>query len=345
MDEDFEDLPEVTSYHRQPKKNKNKNSKSSNGYYPWFLNVGRPKFFQLYGRQYNPDVEDDKMLITEMWKAERDPYVREYKMLRGKLKGVFGALNIDEIEIEGSTRSAIRTSNDNRPPNFPLPVRACLPSFASYGSLDRHQRTVTGERDMLDRLRFFDAQKTDFASVSLQVVAVFPYTVALSTSGEVLVYPAEIAVTHYNLENGVTASFSKLINFYPKLFYGTGVPPWDQDNVESQATSLDVSLKEPQGVSPSEVWRLLMERRNYRSITICDENDIWLVDRALHFLACTAGHEELAVHRELMDAIVTAQDLIAALASHHDRVSEDSVQKILTRERINQEFKVGLFEI
>ncbi|KAK6009545.1 hypothetical protein OSTOST_25519 [Ostertagia ostertagi] len=122
------------------------------------------------------------------------------------------------------------------------------------------------------------------------------------------------------------------------MFYGTGVPPWDQDNVAKQATSLDVSLKEPQGVSPGEMWRLLQKQRSPRSITICDENEIWLVDSALYFLASTAGVDQLAVHKELMAGIVTAQDLIAALASHHTRVSNDSVE-VLTRERIKQEFE------
>ncbi|PIO63609.1 hypothetical protein TELCIR_14788 [Teladorsagia circumcincta] len=93
------------------------------------------------------------------------------------------------------------------------------------------------------------------------------------------------------------------------------------------AKSLDVSLKEPQGVSPSEMWRLLQKQRSHRSITICDENEIWLVaiyalrggtailphppfppkltewvpahcaDSALYFLASTAGTEQLAVHK------------------------------------------------
>ncbi|PIO63608.1 hypothetical protein TELCIR_14787 [Teladorsagia circumcincta] len=40
-----------------------------------------------------------------------------------------------------------------------------------------------------------------------------------------------------------------------------------------------------------------------------------------------------------MNGIVTAQDLIAALASHHTRVTNDSVEELLTREGIKQEFE------
>ncbi|XGW08260.1 hypothetical protein V3C99_010956 [Haemonchus contortus] len=333
MQDDIENLPEPPSYQRQPKKNKqSKNSKSSNGFFPWLMKVGRYKFFQLYKRQYNQDVEDDRLLITHLWQAEKDPYVKEFKERKDKHKGVFRALGIDEIEVEGST---MRSSFDSRPPNAPFPIRR----FGSDECLERHERTITGENDMMDRLRFLDAQKTDFSSVVLQFISVYPYTVALSTNKDVLVYPAEIAITHYTLEQGVGSCFSKLINFHPRLFYGSGVPSWDHDNVEKKAKTLDVSLKEPQGASPELVWKLLMERRSPRAITVCDENEIWLVDRALYFLASTAGPDQLSVHRELVAGIVTVQDLIAALASHHTRVSKDPAQDILTRERITQEFK------
>ncbi|KAK6045708.1 hypothetical protein COOONC_16787, partial [Cooperia oncophora] len=189
----------------------------------------------------------------------------------------------------------------------------------------------------------------DFSSVVLQFVAVFPYTVTQSTNNDVLVYPAEIAITHYTLGSGVSSSFSKLINFHPKLFYGTGVPAWDQDNVEKRATSLDVSLKEPQGVSPNEMWRQFMERRRHYSITVCDENDIWLVDSALYFLASTAGEDQLPVHKRCNTSIGAGLELMAgivtALASHHTRVSKEPVQEALSVEKIKQEFEVVAMSI
>ncbi|KAK6026501.1 hypothetical protein OSTOST_07541, partial [Ostertagia ostertagi] len=69
-------------------------------------------------------------------------------------------------------------------------------------------------------------------------------------------------------------------------------------------------------------------------------DEIEIEDSALYFLASTAGLDQLAVYKELMAGIVTAQDLIAALASHHTRVSNDSVEGVLTRERIKQEFEL-----
>lgn len=215
-------MAQEANFKRQPaSKAKNKNR---NAYFEWHQKVGRFEFRQRFGRDYNQEMEDDKLLMTELWQAVKEQWDKGVKLRKGKLKGPLGVLHIDEIECSGPLRTI--PSSGGRPPNLPLPERHC----SNYVDLS-HPRKVTGMRDMLDKLRLNDIQKIDFASVLLQFIAVYPYTVAVSRSGELLVYPAEVSITHYTLRNGTSARFSKLVNFLPKEFYGRGLPEWDQEEV------------------------------------------------------------------------------------------------------------------
>lgn len=136
------------------------------------------------------------------------------------------------------------------------------------------------------------------------------------------------------------------------------------------AQKLDVSLKQPQGASPAEAWRSLMQHCNSRAITLCDANQIAVVvsdffeiirllnysaplfkDSALYFLASTAGPEQMEVYKgsgkaldaslfviyltsELMGTIITVQDLVKALFHRRDRGASEVF------ERVDKEFKV-----
>ncbi|VDP13225.1 unnamed protein product [Heligmosomoides polygyrus] len=254
-------MAQEANFKRQPaSKAKNKNR---NAYFEWHQKVGRFEFRQRFGRDYNQEMEDDKLLMTELWQAVKEQWDKGVKLRKGKLKG-------------------------------PL---------------------------------------VDFASVLLQFIAVYPYTVAVSRSGELLVYPAEVSITHYTLRNGTSARFSKLVNFLPKEFYGRGLPEWDQEEVVKNAQKLDVSLKQPQGASPAEAWRSLMQHCNSRAITLCDANQIAVVDSALYFLASTAGPEQMEVYKELMGTIITVQDLVKALFHRRDRGASEVF------ERVDKEFK------
>ncbi|KAL6735877.1 hypothetical protein Aduo_006279 [Ancylostoma duodenale] len=287
------------------KSNKNKNSSP---YWFWFIEVGREQFHRKYGRQYNHDCDDDRALITQLWDPVKEAWDKKVKNRKGDLKGI-----LREFCVEDEEQYDIRARREN------------------------------GRRDLLDRLRFLDAQKTDFASVVLQFIAVYPYTVAFSSIGDFLVYPAEIALTHFTLANGTSSCWSKLINFDSNLFYGGGVPGWDQSNVVRNATSLDVPLKQSVGVAPQEVWKMLWERRSARAITVCDASQMLMLDRALFFLASTVGESQLAFYKEFISTMVTAQDLVAALALHKANVTRTNLPDTLTGECIDQEFKVGIF--
>ncbi|WKX97921.1 hypothetical protein Q1695_013541 [Nippostrongylus brasiliensis] len=321
------------TYHRQTKK-KSKNSGNS-AYYEWFLKEGKQWFRRQYGREYNPDVDDDRHLISMKWREVKDRWDRDMKIRKGKLKGPFKQLRPDEIEYEGPSRAFI-PPEDCRPPNFPLPVEHC----DSYQQRT-HPRKINGQRDMLILLNFLEQEKIPLSSKVLQFVSVYPYTVALSTVDDLLVYPAEISMVHLTLENGLSSRFSKHIKFLPKQFYGSGIPEWDQQNVATNARELDVPLKDPHGVSPSEAWRLMSERFSRTAITVCDADELVLVDSALYFLASTAGSEALAIHQEIMSSIVSVQDLLKALVNH--TVNDKNTNVKLTHERIDQEFK-GLRE-
>lgn len=66
---------------------------------------------------------------------------------------------------------------------------------------------------------------------------------------------------------------------------------------DCSATSLDVPLKQSVGVAPQEVWKMLWERRSPRAVTVCDASQMLMLDRALYFLASTAGESQLCHHK------------------------------------------------
>ncbi|VDL75933.1 unnamed protein product [Nippostrongylus brasiliensis] len=216
------------TYHRQTKK-KSKNSGNS-AYYEWFLKEGKQWFRRQYGREYNPDVDDDRHLISMKWREVKDRWDRDMKIRKGKLKGPFKQLRPDEIEYEGPSRAFI-PPEDCRPPNFPLPVEhsATKPSKKNKRPA-RHAYLIEFPRA---REKSFEHPTipVPLSSKVLQFVSVYPYTVALSTVDDLLVYPAEISMVHITLANGLSSRFSKHIKFLPKQFYGSGIPEWDQQNV------------------------------------------------------------------------------------------------------------------
>ncbi|CAJ0607259.1 unnamed protein product [Cylicocyclus nassatus] len=320
---------------RHRKVKKTKKNKNSSPYWYWFLEVGRKEFYRRYGRDYNHDCEDDRALITELWDPVKEAWDKNMLKRKEDLKGIIREF-YSFGENERANQSFIkRRPTDHRPPSFPLPNRPC----ESIEQYDVRARRENGRLDLLDRLKFLDAQKAEFSSVVLQLISVFPYTTAFSSIGDFCVYPAEISVTHFTLANGASASWSKLISFHPDMFYGSPVPPWDQNNVARNAAALDIPTKEVVGVAPHEVWRMLRERHSPRAITICDANQLLLVDRSLFFLACTAGETEVAVYREWISSMVTAQDLVLALAKHKADTERSSVPEKFTYEEVDREFK------
>ncbi|KAL6735876.1 hypothetical protein Aduo_006279 [Ancylostoma duodenale] len=88
---------------------------------------------------------------------------------------------------------------------------------------------------------------------------------------------------------------------------------------------------------------MLWERRSARAITVCDASQMLMLDRALFFLASTVGESQLAFYKEFISTMVTAQDLVAALALHKANVTRTNLPDTLTGECIDQEFKVGIF--
>ncbi|RCN43479.1 hypothetical protein ANCCAN_10541 [Ancylostoma caninum] len=354
------------------KSNKNKNSSP---YWFWFIEVGREQFHRKYGRQYNHDCDDDRALITQLWDPVKEVWDKKVKNRKGDLRGILRELYIedeildsehvcDQKTTHGSSTFELSTTDSKLRINRKLVILLVF-VFLCDDVINTNPRNTTtyvpGERmedviywtgsDFLMHRKVsavftvIRAQHpnisflADFSSVVLQFIAVYPYTVAFSSIGDFLVYPAEIAFTHFTLANGTSSCWSKLINFDSSLFYGGGLPAWDQSNVVRNATSLDFPLKQSVGVAPQEVWKMLWERRSARAITVCDASQMLMLDRALFFLASTVGESQLASYREFMSTMVTAQDLVAALALHKANVTRANLPDTLTVECIDQEFK------
>ncbi|VDM72812.1 unnamed protein product [Strongylus vulgaris] len=106
------------------------------------------------------------------------------------------------------------------------------------------------------------------------------------------------------------------------------------------AAALDISTKEVIGVAPREIWEMLRERHSTRAITICDARQLLTVIRALFFLACTAGEAHITFWKEWTSSIITAQDVIAALAKHKADQDQETIPETLADEAIDQEFRV-----
>ncbi|KAK6737512.1 hypothetical protein RB195_019926 [Necator americanus] len=325
--------PSKQTFQRKERIKAKKSNKNMSPYWCWYLEIGRSQFYRKYGRAYNQDCDDDKALITELWDPVKEAWENKIKNKSGDMRGVIRQFHVDDRMANQSVVK--RRSTSQRPPNFPLPICRC----ESIEQYDIRARRECGKRDLMDKLRFFDARKVDFSSEVLQFIAVYPYTAALSSVGDILVYPAEVAVAHFTLASGKSACWSKLISFHSNVFYGGGIPVWDQNNIVHNATSLDVPLKESIGTAPQQVWKMLCERRSARAITVCDANQMLMVDRALFFLACTAGEAQLPLHEELVSTMVTAQDLVAVLALHKAKKAHNPVPEILTDDSIEKEFK------
>ncbi|VDM51820.1 unnamed protein product [Angiostrongylus costaricensis] len=68
---------------------------------------------------------------------------------------------------------------------------------------DIYAGRINAKEDVLERLNtFLGAKKKDFSTVPLQFVTVFPYIVTPSSIGDLLVYPAEIAITNFTFADG-----------------------------------------------------------------------------------------------------------------------------------------------
>ncbi|VDN19795.1 unnamed protein product [Cylicostephanus goldi] len=86
---------------------------------------------------------------------------------------------------------------------------------------------------------------------------------------------------------------------------------------------------------------MLRERHSSRAITICDASQLLLVERSLFFLACTAGEAEVAVYKDWISSMVTAQDLVLALAKHKADTERRNIPEQFSYEEVDREFKVS----
>uniref|UniRef100_A0A0K0DLF2 Glucuronosyltransferase n=1 Tax=Angiostrongylus cantonensis TaxID=6313 RepID=A0A0K0DLF2_ANGCA len=142
----------------------------------------------------------------------------------------------------------------------------------------------------------------------LQFVVVYPYIAARSANGGILVYPAEISITHFTLE---------------------------------RAMVLGVPLMSAQGRCPCEVWRTFLAQYHNQGIVVCDTDQIEIVDRALHFLASTFGPDQLQIHAEIMEKMVTVQDFLSALGSMYYDVIEKPLPAYLTDKGIADQLAIA----
>uniref|UniRef100_A0A0K0DIT6 Maelstrom domain-containing protein n=1 Tax=Angiostrongylus cantonensis TaxID=6313 RepID=A0A0K0DIT6_ANGCA len=222
------------------------------------------------------------------------------------------------------------------PSNLPLHSQTCA-GYSPFRN-DVYARNIEAKQDLLKRLTFLNAKNKDFSTVPLQFVTVFPYIVTPSSIGDLLVYPAEIAITDFTFADGPSSCWSALINFDPALFYDN-IPLCDHKTVERNAALLDVPSKHSLGRNPRTIWKMLMKKCVPNGIIVCNADQMIIVDRALAFLASTVAPGELRLHEDIMSQMVTAQDLVAALDFHRSVVTNTPVTACLTAESIDEEFK------
>lgn len=189
----------------------------------------------------------------------------------------------------------------------------------------------------MDKLKFSYLKLGHFPDFELRFLVVFPYIVAPSMNEGMLVYPAEISVTHYTFKRGTISCWSSLINFDPAFLDATG-HLFHQITVEENAMVLGVPLMSAQGRSPSEVWRTLLTQYHKHGVVVCDADQMEIVDRALHFLASTFGPDQLRIHAEIMGKMITAQDFISALSKVYYDIIEKPLPDYLTDELIDLQF-------
>uniref|UniRef100_A0A0K0D2S4 Ig-like domain-containing protein n=1 Tax=Angiostrongylus cantonensis TaxID=6313 RepID=A0A0K0D2S4_ANGCA len=163
----------------------------------------------------------------------------------------------------------------------------------------------------------------------LRFLVVFPYIVAPSMNEGMLVYPAEISVTHYTFKRGTISCWSSLINFDPAFLDATG-------HLFHQIT-VEENVNHGKGgyscLSPNRAGQYAsLVRRLLEALHFSNE------DRALHFLASTFGPDQLRIHAEIMGKMITAQDFISALSKVYYDIIEKPLPDYLTDELIDLQF-------
>ncbi|KJH49423.1 hypothetical protein DICVIV_04438 [Dictyocaulus viviparus] len=280
----------------------------------WFIKVGSKEFREKYGRNYDETDENDRHLIGQLWILVKGSYDQNSQQ---KFNGNYTPQSVGNVEITKSLRTL-------RGPSHSSPYRST--SFQNCPPIS--------------------CVVSDFSNVVLQFLEVLPYPVISPVNGHVLICPAEIAVTNFTLANGPTFH-SEIIHFDRNLSYDCSSSYyeknnfyfWDQDTIRQNAVLVNVLIKQARGKTPQDMWRTLIRNRNSCEITVCDARNILVVERALLFLASTAGVDQQPTYNEIMDTMVTAQDLVIALSSHYSDVAGMCVSNYLSREKMDREFE------
>ncbi|KAJ1358269.1 hypothetical protein KIN20_016659 [Parelaphostrongylus tenuis] len=171
----------------------------------------------------------------------------------------------------------------------------------------------------------------------MQFITVFPYIRMPSVDDEILVYPAEISITHFSLYRGTMSCWSSLVDFDP-IYLGVNRHRCDYNVVEKNAAILGIHHPMTRFCTPFDVFKRLMEKQCSPGVFVCDAEQVEIVERALAFLASTVTLKEQREHADVLERMVTAQDFITDLLQLYFDLKGTPVPHHLRDELIILEF-------
>ncbi|VDM55321.1 unnamed protein product [Angiostrongylus costaricensis] len=302
-----------------------KQTRRISSYWCWFREIGCKKFRHMHGHDYDENCVEDRKLVTELWDLDKESW--------------------SVVEQHGTPSAPSHKGRSDQ--KFPKALLGLILSTAS-------------QKYQVTRPIYLG----HFPCFELQFVLINPFIVAPSVKDGILVYPAEISITHFTFERGTISCWSSLINFDPNILDATR-HRFHQSTVEEnvshedsgkggvrasrptelvsthrgvEAMFLGVPVKSAQGRYPCEVWRTFVTKCHNHGTVVCDADQMEILDGALYFLASTVGPHQLQIHAEIMDKMITIQDFISALGCVYYDVIEKRLPRYLTDESIDRQF-------